>query len=209
MSLKTPGSMKTVVRIIHNHSNLLYFSVVPRYTCTVWRIPCFSANSWRVWFTHSLSGCLGAVLSLDPRCCFFSFKAHVCPSDWGLFLCYFHQTISTHGFNFTFFSPIAKLCRWEFFYLEVVNSLAIFRLGGRALAWKNSRHCSTPPLVSPRNNVWEESAEISHRLRVTTQNRDSDASSEWNNNYFYARFSYVISLGNEQWRREMLVDFSG
>ena len=95
MSLKTPGSMKTVVRIIHNHSNLLYFSVVPRYTCTVWRIPCFSANSWRVWFTHSLSGCLGAVLSLDPRCCFFSFKAHVCPSDWGLFLCYFIK-LSVH-----------------------------------------------------------------------------------------------------------------
>ena len=118
MSLKTPGSMKTVVRIIHNHSNLLYFSVVPRYTCTVWRIPCFSANSWRVWFTHSLSGCLGAVLSLDPRCCFFSFKAYVCPSDWGLFLCYFHRTISTHGFNFIFFSPIAKLCWWEFFLLR-------------------------------------------------------------------------------------------
>ena len=121
----------------------------------------------------------------------------------------FHQTISTHGLNFVYFSPIAKLCWWAFFYLEVVNSLAIFRLGGRALAWKNSRHCSTPPLVSPRSNVWEESAEISHRLRVTTQNRDSDASSEWNNNYFYARLSYVISLGNEQWRREMLVDFSG
>lgn len=121
----------------------------------------------------------------------------------------FHQTISTHGLNFVYFSPIAKLCWWEFFYLEVVNSLAIFRLGGRALAWKNSRHCSTPPLVSPRSNVWEKSAEISHWLRVTTQIRDSDASSEWNNNFFYARSSYVISLGNEQWRREMLVDFSG
>ena len=118
----------------------------------------------------------------------------------------FHQTISTLGFNFIFLSPIAKLCWWEFFHSEVVNSLAIFRLGGRALAWENSRHCSTPPLVSPRNNVWEKSAEISHWLRVTSQNWDSDASSEWN---FYAHFSYVISLGNEQWRREMLADFSG
>ena len=204
MSLKTPGSMKT--SIIRKHSNLLSFSAVPRYPCTVWRIPCFSANSWRVWFTHSLSGCPGTVLSLDPRCSFFSFKAHVCPSDWGLFLCYFHQTISTHGFNFIFLSPIAKLCWWEFFHLEAVNSLAIFCLVGASASLRKQPTLLDATTGFPRNDVWETSAEISYWLRVTTQNRDSDASSEWN---FYAHFSYVISLGNEQWRREMLADFSG
>ena len=35
--------------------------------------------------------------------------------------------------------------------------------------WENSRHFATPPLVSPRNDVWETSAEIPYWRRVTTQ----------------------------------------
>ena len=37
------------------------------------------------------------------------------------------------------------------------------------VAWENSRHVATPPLVSPRNDVWERSAEIPYWWRVTTQ----------------------------------------
>ena len=37
------------------------------------------------------------------------------------------------------------------------------------LAWENSQHFATPPLVSPRNDVWETNAEIPYWWRVTTQ----------------------------------------
>ena len=36
-------------------------------------------------------------------------------------------------------------------------------------AWQNSRHLATPPLVSPRNDVWETNAERPYYWRVTTQ----------------------------------------
>ena len=38
-----------------------------------------------------------------------------------------------------------------------------------SLAWENSRHSATLPLVFPRNDVWETSAEIPYWWRVTTQ----------------------------------------
>ena len=37
------------------------------------------------------------------------------------------------------------------------------------LAWENSQHFATPPLVSPRNDVWETRAEIPYWWRVTTE----------------------------------------
>ena len=37
------------------------------------------------------------------------------------------------------------------------------------LAWENSRHLATLPLVSPPNDVWETSEEIPYWWRVTTQ----------------------------------------
>ena len=37
------------------------------------------------------------------------------------------------------------------------------------VAWENSRHLATPPLVSPPNYVWETSAEIPYGWHVTTQ----------------------------------------
>ena len=37
------------------------------------------------------------------------------------------------------------------------------------LAWENSRHLATLPLVSPPNDVWEKSAEIPYWWRVTIQ----------------------------------------
>ena len=38
-----------------------------------------------------------------------------------------------------------------------------------SLAWENNWHFATPPLVSPRNDVWETNAEIPYWWRVTTQ----------------------------------------
>ena len=37
------------------------------------------------------------------------------------------------------------------------------------LAWENNRHVATLPVVSSPNDVWETSAEIPYRWRVTTQ----------------------------------------
>ena len=39
------------------------------------------------------------------------------------------------------------------------------------IAWENIRHFATPPVVYPRNDVWETSAEIPYWWRVTTQIR--------------------------------------
>ena len=95
------------------------------------------------------------------------------------------------------------------------------------LAWENSRHLATPPLVSPPNDVWETSAEIPYWWRVTSQiwvelligrarrkfistnqkhypDLGSNASSVWN---FCTRFSDVISRGKQWWSREMSAVF--
>ena len=40
---------------------------------------------------------------------------------------------------------------------------------GYVLAWENSFHFATLPLIYQRNDVWETSAEIPHWRRVTTQ----------------------------------------
>ena len=45
------------------------------------------------------------------------------------------------------------------------------------IAWENSRHLATLPLVSPPNDVWETSAEIPYWWRVTTQ--DLGSASDW------------------------------
>ena len=49
------------------------------------------------------------------------------------------------------------------------QSSILFPFSGRALAWENSRHLATLPLVYPPNDVWETSAEIPYWWRVTTQ----------------------------------------
>ena len=91
----------------------------------------------------------------------------------------------------------------------------------------------TPPMVSPRNDVWGRSTEIPYWWRFTSQilsvlpisrearvisfnqsraqprprpDQGSETSSVWN---FCTRFSDVISRGNQWWRREMLAVFSG
>ena len=90
------------------------------------------------------------------------------------------------------------------------------------LAWENIRHFATPPLVSPRNDVWETSAEIPYWWRVTIQiwvvlligwskfpmwfGQSEATSSVWN---FCAHFSNVISRGNQWWCHKVLAVFSG
>ena len=54
------------------------------------------------------------------------------------------------------------------FILEMHNYLTVFDEMSK-LAWENSRHLATLPLVSPPNDVWETSAEIPYWWRVTTQ----------------------------------------
>ena len=91
------------------------------------------------------------------------------------------------------------------------------------LAWENIRHFATPPLVSPRNDVWETSAEnFPYWWRVTIQiwvvlligwskfpmwfGQSEATSSVWN---FCAHFSDVISQGNQWWCHKVLAVFSG
>ena len=45
------------------------------------------------------------------------------------------------------------------------------------VAWENSQHLATLPLVSPANDVWETSAEIPYWWHVTTQ--DLGSASDW------------------------------
>ena len=95
-----------------------------------------------------------------------------------------------------------------------------------AIAWESSRHFATPPLVSPRNDFWKTKqkfhtddaslpkssasvwAEANFPRGTTNQKHypdlGSDASSVWN---FCARFSAVISGGNQCWRCEMKAVF--
>ena len=53
-------------------------------------------------------------------------------------------------------------------FLEIRHNFP--RLVCFLIAWENSLHFPTPPLVSPQNDVWETSAEIPYCWRVTTQN---------------------------------------
>ena len=77
-------------------------------------------------------------------------------------------------------------------------------------ACENRRHFLRPSLISPRNDVWETSAETFHADGMTNQKHypdvGSDASSVWN---FCDHFSDVISWGNRWWHRKMLSVFSG
>ena len=97
------------------------------------------------------------------------------------------------------------------------------------LAWGNCRHFATSPLFSPWNDVCETSAKIPYWWRFTTEiwvvlligcskfptrHDQSGAlprsgywtSSVWN---VCAPSSDVISRGNQWWRQEMSVFFSG
>ena len=90
------------------------------------------------------------------------------------------------------------------------------------LAWENIRHFATPPLVSPRNDVWETNAEIPYWWRITIQiwvvlligwskfpmwfGQSEATSSVWN---FCAHFSDVVSRGNQWWYHKVLAVFSG
>ena len=82
----------------------------------------------------------------------------------------------------------------------------------QSLAWENNPHFATPPLVSPPNDVWENSMQMTRQQpdpigcsKFPTRQQQSEAlprsrywhSSVWN---FCARFSDVISRGNQRSR---------
>ena len=50
-----------------------------------------------------------------------------------------------------------------------IKCRGIFTRKWPSSAWENNRHLATSPLVSPRNDVWETSAQIPYWWRVTTQ----------------------------------------
>ena len=106
----------------------------------------------------------------------------------------------------------------------ISNSCAGWGLNWAFLAWENSRHFSTPSMVSMRHNVWQTSADIPYWRRVTTQmwvvflighavRQNQQEALPWTGLWlvwnFRARFSDVISQGNQWWRREKTVLFSG
>ena len=92
--------------------------------------------------------------------------------------------------------------------------------------WENSLHFATPPLVSPRNDVWATTAEIPYWWRVTTQmwvvlfislskfstnqthypDLGSVASSVRN---FCVCFPDAVLRRKQLWRREMSAGFCG
>ena len=76
----------------------------------------------------------------------------------------------------------------------------------QSVAWENSRHLATLPLVSPPK--WRLRNEHRNSILMTHHYPDlgSDASSVWN---FCARFSDVISQESQWWGRKMLAVFSG
>ena len=52
---------------------------------------------------------------------------------------------------------------------QLHRNLASTELNNSQIAWENSRHFSTPPLVSLWNDVWEMTAEISYCWGANTQ----------------------------------------
>jgi len=100
------------------------------------------------------------------------------------------------------------------------------RVTWEMISWENSRQFRDVTGVSPRNDVWETSAEIPYWWRVTAQiwavlligwskfstNHkhcpDLGSDTSWVRN-FCARFSDVISRGDHRWRGEMSAVLSG
>ena len=83
---------------------------------------------------------------------------------------------------------LIKILIWMFYMFDFSVPEKLPRPGGRSVAswmqlcarwllsaalfhlvWENSWHLATLPLVSPRNDIWEKSAEIPYWWRVTTQ----------------------------------------
>ena len=55
------------------------------------------------------------------------------------------------------------------YFIGFIGCQSVLFIVGVSLAWENSRHLATLPLVSPPNDVWETSAEIPYWWCVTTQ----------------------------------------
>ena len=69
--------------------------------------------------------------------------------------------------------------------------------------WENSLHFATPPLVSPRNDVWATTAKF-HTDDAHYPDLGSVASSVWN---FCVCFPDAVLRRKQLWRREMSAGF--
>ena len=67
-------------------------------------------------------------------------------------------------FNFAYPCFLLYWLRWLYLRRMFWAVILLFHVAG-----EKSRHFATPPLVSPRNDVWEMNAEIPYWWRVTTQ----------------------------------------
>ena len=72
----------------------------------------------------------------------------------------------------------------------------------RWVAWENSRHFKTPPLVSPRNDVWKTSAAIPYWWRVTDLGSSSDWSCRERNLFQPIRSTTQILVVTRHWRQQ-------
>ena len=77
--------------------------------------------------------------------------------------------------NNTNLSPGHLGCRITLYYLDIAN---VFQIWSKLASLRNSRHFAIPLLVSPRNGVWETSAEISSIL-MTPDYPDLDSASDF------------------------------
>ena len=83
--------------------------------------------------------------------------------------------------SYCFHGPSLLSRRYVFFVFQMEENMSSKSIAGLAggiamcagycLPWENSLHSATPPLVSPRNDVWGMSAEIPYWWRVTIQIR--------------------------------------
>ena len=67
-------------------------------------------------------------------------------------------------FNFAYPCFLLYWLRWLYLRRMFWAVILLFHVAG-----EKSQHFATPPLVSPRNDVWEMNAEIPYWWRVTTQ----------------------------------------
>ena len=133
--------------------------------CTIWIS--FSSNEWRrlnhpwkpsitSWLTlSSPSTTLTSSLSLTSLSSSSSSSSSSPSSSPSLLLSYNRLCHQPHYFTY--------------YHGYCCSSKKLATAVPKSIAWENSRHLTTLPLVSPRNDVWETSAEIPYWWRVTTQ----------------------------------------
>ena len=107
---------------------------------------------------------------------------------------------------------VRALVYWQVWQLETGSVLCWtalcdcfwgeFNRTTRGIAWENSRHFATPPMVSPRNDVWKTSAAIPYWWRVTDLGSSSDWSCRERNLFQPIRSTTQILVVTRHWRQQ-------